>query len=59
MAKIRCNGKNERKALEREEAIVTEGDILKSCYRGAASDKSQHVARRRWLACSRDGGQKG
>lgn len=39
--------------------MVTEGDIFKSCYRGASDDKSQPVARSRWLACSRDEGQKG
>lgn len=56
-ARTRCHESDGIKALKRSESVVTEEAILKSCDRGAASeDKSQHVARNRWLPCSKDEG---
>lgn len=49
--KTRCKGKTG--------CCGHRGDILKSCYRGVASnDKVQHVTRSKWLICSRDEGMR-
>lgn len=37
-AETRCHESKGLKALERQESVVTEGAILKSCDRDAASD---------------------